>query len=264
MPPETRAELVGGVVYMPSPMRRDHGTEGRIVAGWLFYYQLKTPGVEGADGATVKLDQQGEPQPDCQLHIAPELGGQIRYDPERLFCRAPGAGRRDRPLQPRLRPGSKKADYERAGVQEYVVVELDPDQIHWFIRRDDRFRGLASWSRRRLSLGGFPRPLARSGSPVCQRQGQADRCPAPRPGDSRTRGVPRAVGKSTPWSQRVDMSGFVPTLLARLGARPKGMELNGGVWGCRRGQPGQLAVPGRLASWRRTSSPRFRVVSSTA
>jgi hypothetical protein len=25
MPPETRAELVGGVVYMPSPMRLDHG-----------------------------------------------------------------------------------------------------------------------------------------------------------------------------------------------------------------------------------------------
>ena len=59
MPPETRAELVGGVVYMPSPMRSDHGKEGRIVAGWMFHYQLKTPGVEGADGATVKLDQRG-------------------------------------------------------------------------------------------------------------------------------------------------------------------------------------------------------------
>ena len=33
----------------------------------------------------------------------------------------------------------KKADYERAGVVEYVVVELDPDRIHWFIRRGQRF-----------------------------------------------------------------------------------------------------------------------------
>ena len=32
--------------------------------------------------------------------------------------------------------------YERAGVREYVVVELDPDRVHWFIRRDDRFEGL--------------------------------------------------------------------------------------------------------------------------
>ena len=36
----------------------------------------------------------------------------------------------------------KKADYERAGVREYVVVELDPDRVHWFIRRGDHFEDL--------------------------------------------------------------------------------------------------------------------------
>jgi Uma2 family endonuclease len=36
----------------------------------------------------------------------------------------------------------KKGDYERAGVREYVVVELDPDRIHWFIRRADRFEDM--------------------------------------------------------------------------------------------------------------------------
>ena len=56
MPPDTRAELVGGVVYMPSPMRLDHGGTSRTVSGWLFHYQLHTSGVEGADAATVKLD----------------------------------------------------------------------------------------------------------------------------------------------------------------------------------------------------------------
>ena len=99
-------------------------------------------GGRGADGATVKLDQQGEPQPDCQLHIAPELGGQIRYDPEGYFTGAPELiieiARSSRAFD----LGAKKADYERAGVQEYVVVELDPDLIHWFIRRDDRFEDL--------------------------------------------------------------------------------------------------------------------------
>jgi Uma2 family endonuclease len=142
MPPETRAELVGGVVFMPSPMRRDHGMEGHIVGGWLFHYQLKTPGVKGADGATVILDQQGEPQPDCQLFIAPEWGGQIRFDPNGYFAGAPEliieVARSSRSFD----LGVKKADYERAGVQEYVVVVLDPDQIHWFIRRDDRFEDL--------------------------------------------------------------------------------------------------------------------------
>jgi hypothetical protein len=35
MPPQTRAELVGGVVHMPSPMRLDHGKPvGSLLAGY--------------------------------------------------------------------------------------------------------------------------------------------------------------------------------------------------------------------------------------
>jgi Uma2 family endonuclease len=33
----------------------------------------------------------------------------------------------------------KKTDYERAGVAEYVVIEIDPNRIHWFVRRGDHF-----------------------------------------------------------------------------------------------------------------------------
>jgi Uma2 family endonuclease len=142
MPPETRAELVGGVVYMPSPMRGDHGEADQLVAGWIFCYQVKTPGVRGAGGATIKLDQEGEPQPDRQLFIAPELGGQLSVDSGGYLVGAPELiveiSRSSRAYD----LGDKKADYERAGVLEYLVVELDPDRIHWFIRRDDRFREL--------------------------------------------------------------------------------------------------------------------------
>ncbi|HUY36448.1 MAG TPA: hypothetical protein VMV69_27170 [Pirellulales bacterium] len=35
MPPGTRAELVGGVVYMPSPLRLDHGNSNHWVDMWL-------------------------------------------------------------------------------------------------------------------------------------------------------------------------------------------------------------------------------------
>ena len=51
MPPDTRAELVGGVVYMPSPMRLDHGKWDHPVAAWLARYEQFTPGVEGASPA---------------------------------------------------------------------------------------------------------------------------------------------------------------------------------------------------------------------
>jgi Uma2 family endonuclease len=31
--------------------------------------------------------------------------------------------------------GAKRADYERAGVREYLVVTRDPDEVHWRVRR---------------------------------------------------------------------------------------------------------------------------------
>jgi Uma2 family endonuclease len=36
----------------------------------------------------------------------------------------------------------KKADYEEAGVQEYLVIDLAPDRVHWFVRRCKRFAAL--------------------------------------------------------------------------------------------------------------------------
>ena len=39
----------------------------------------------------------------------------------------------------RIDLGPKKDQYERAGVREYLVVALDPDEIHWFVLRDGRF-----------------------------------------------------------------------------------------------------------------------------
>src|SRR5262249_22041299 len=31
--------------------------------------------------------------------------------------------------------GDKRADYERAGVREYVVVTVAPGEVHWYARR---------------------------------------------------------------------------------------------------------------------------------
>ena len=34
--------------------------------------------------------------------------------------------------------GGKRDDYERAGVQEYIVVALDANEVHWHVRRGDK------------------------------------------------------------------------------------------------------------------------------
>src|SRR5437899_2097825 len=64
MPELKKAELIEGVVYMPSPACLEHGAAHFDLTGFLGFYQAFTAGVEGADNATVRLDQDNEPQPD--------------------------------------------------------------------------------------------------------------------------------------------------------------------------------------------------------
>jgi Uma2 family endonuclease len=137
MPPDTRAELIGGVVYMPSPLSLSHGNFDSLVTTWLTLYRRATPGVEAPSNASVLLDDQGEPQPDVLLRILPECGGQSRNEgkylggaPE-LIVEVASSSRK-------IDLGAKFEDYQRAGVREYVVVALDPDAVSWFVRRDDR------------------------------------------------------------------------------------------------------------------------------
>jgi hypothetical protein len=63
-----KAELIEGIVYMPSPVRANtHGDPHFVVIGWLAQYQAATPGVRGSDNATLRLDLRNEPQPDVIL-----------------------------------------------------------------------------------------------------------------------------------------------------------------------------------------------------
>jgi Uma2 family endonuclease len=137
MPPDTRAELIGGVVYMPSPLSLDHGDLDSLITYWLRHYRRTTHGVQAPSNASVLLDDQGEPQPDVLLRILPECGGQSRTEgkyvggaPE-LIVEVASSSRR-------IDLGPKFADYQRAGVLEYVVVAIDPDEVLWFVRRDAR------------------------------------------------------------------------------------------------------------------------------
>ena len=80
MPHLKKAELIEGVVYVPSPVRhRHHGAPHAHLIGWLGQYAAGTPGVEVSDNSTVRLDLDNEPQPDALLLIDPACGGQTRF-----------------------------------------------------------------------------------------------------------------------------------------------------------------------------------------
>jgi Uma2 family endonuclease len=98
---------------------------------WLGQYAENTPGVKALDNATTILGWKSEPQPDGLLRILLECGGRtwneggfIHGAPELVVEVAKATRYVD--LGPKLR------DYERAGVLEYVVRAIDPDEIFWF------------------------------------------------------------------------------------------------------------------------------------
>jgi Uma2 family endonuclease len=142
MSPNTRAELVGGLVYMPSPLSYEHAGPDADLSYWLGHYRRFTRGVRVAANATVQFDDYGEPQPDLQLRIPEELGGQSRIEkgyvvgPPELLVEVSKSSRK-------YDLGVKKTDYERAGVREYLFVGVDPQEVRWFVHRAGRIEELA-------------------------------------------------------------------------------------------------------------------------
>src|SRR5437660_4291177 len=79
MPPHIKAELIEGIVHLPSPVRAEqHGSPHSDVMTWIGVYRAFTPGTDSADNSTVRLDLDNEPQPDGALYVLPAFGGQVR------------------------------------------------------------------------------------------------------------------------------------------------------------------------------------------
>jgi Uma2 family endonuclease len=138
MAPGTRAELINGVVLMPSPVGIPHARANLLTVMWLGFYQANTPGVEALVDASTALGLKSEPQPDALLRILTECGGRTEAEgrfldgvPELLVEVAHTSRYTDL--------GPKFEDYERVGVLEYVVRAIEPDEVHWFVLRKGRF-----------------------------------------------------------------------------------------------------------------------------
>jgi Uma2 family endonuclease len=131
MPPGIRAELIDGVVYMPSPVSRGHGKAQIPALIWLDYYAEKTIGLEVLDNVTTILGWKSEPQPDGLLRILSEYGGRS-WDEGGYIHGAPELVVEIAKATRYVDLGPKLGDYERAGVLEYIVHAMDPDEILWF------------------------------------------------------------------------------------------------------------------------------------
>jgi Uma2 family endonuclease len=143
MPHVNKAELVEGVVHMPSPVSaEEHGEPHFDLNGWLFVYRAHTPHVRGGDNATLRLDIDNAPQPDGYLRLLPECGGQAKLvdgyvtgAPELIVEIAASSASYD--LHEKLNA------YRRNGVREYVVWRVWDAAVDWFVLRAGRYERLA-------------------------------------------------------------------------------------------------------------------------
>jgi len=132
MPKHVKAELIGGIVYMASPMKLRHGRNQSPLGMVLFGYEDATPGTEHAEGATVILDKNNEPQPDHCLRILPEYGGRSDTSRKGYIEGAPEFLIEVSDSTRSLDLNAKKYEYEICGVLEYVVWDLRTPRLHWF------------------------------------------------------------------------------------------------------------------------------------
>jgi Uma2 family endonuclease len=141
MPSLKHAELIGGIVYMPSPVSLPHGDFHLPLSTWIGFYVAATPGCWGGVESTWLMGDRDVPQPDIALRILPEYGGQSRVEgiyavgaPELIVEVA--ASSRSRDL------GAKLKLYERIGVREYLVAVAGKEQFLWHELTERGYRPL--------------------------------------------------------------------------------------------------------------------------
>lgn len=145
MPELKKAELLEGVVYMPSPVHyKKYGAPHAHIITWLGTYAALTPFVSISDNTTVRLDNDNEPQPDVFLRIDERAGGISRQSGDDYLEGPPE-------LIVEIAASSVSYDlhvkldvYRRSGVQEYLVWRVDDAAFDWFVLREGRYERLES------------------------------------------------------------------------------------------------------------------------
>lgn len=139
-----KAELLEGIVYMPSPVKyKRHANPHLHLGGWVTLYLAATPGVEGGDNATVRMDNENDPQPDILLRIDRAQGGRSFVGPDDYLVGAPELIIEVASTSANYDMHVKKRVYARNGVQEYLVFLTHDQTVHWFALEEGEYVELA-------------------------------------------------------------------------------------------------------------------------
>ena len=115
-----KAELLEGVVYVPSPTRFEgHGEQHSQLVTWMGYYSAFTPGARSGDNSTIRLDLDNENGGQATINQgyiegAAELAAEVAASSVSIDLH------------------TKFHVYRRNQVQEYLVWRVLDQQIDWF------------------------------------------------------------------------------------------------------------------------------------
>jgi Uma2 family endonuclease len=151
-----KAELVEGVVHMPSPVRIDHHArpDGHI-HGWLYTYAIEHD-LEMYPNATLLLDAENSFQPDAMLCSKPRPGGRVWLNAKGLLCGAPELVVEVAASSVSIDLHDKMRVYRRAGVSEYIVWRTQDREVDWFVLEDGKYVKLSADRGQKLRSQVFP------------------------------------------------------------------------------------------------------------
>ncbi|MFN7935827.1 MAG: Uma2 family endonuclease [Bryobacteraceae bacterium] len=134
------AELIEGIVYVPSPVGSTHAEFDFIIHHWLAAYCDHDRRYRGGANATW-LMLESAPQPDSHLRLLPEFGGHSKEHQGR-FTGAPELAVEICETSREVDFGPKLALYQRAGVREYITVETLLPRVQWRVLDNGSYRTL--------------------------------------------------------------------------------------------------------------------------
>lgn len=141
MPNLKKAELIEGVVYVPSPVRvTSHGQPHAMIITWLGIYAATTPNLMLADNATVRLDFDNEVQPDALLRFHEDSGGRSRISEDDYVEGSPELIVEIASSSASYELHDKKDVYRRNGVQEYLVWLVQEQAFRWYVLEEQEFQ----------------------------------------------------------------------------------------------------------------------------
>lgn len=138
MPGVKKAQLIEGVVHMPSPVRVAHAEPDGVIQLWLGTYAAEN-GLKTYPNVSLLLDTENAFQPDAILCTSPRKGGRVWLNTKGYLCGSPELVVEIASSTASIDLRDKLRVYRRLEVAEYIVWRTEDAEIDWFVLDEGRY-----------------------------------------------------------------------------------------------------------------------------